>query len=224
VNDERVSRWMGPIGLVALIALFVGFGVLGGDQPSENASGAAVVSWFNAHAGMRWAQIYVIGFGLTLVLLFVTSLSRILREASTTRGPWPNLVFAAGIIFVGGEVAVGGVNATVLLLAAHNHQYAIAHLANFVGQNSEITMIYGLALLNLTTGIAVLSGSTLRRWLGIVSVVIAVACVLGPIGLIGTLAAALWIPVLGFAVGSRAKHTATPNVTGVASPVGAGRP
>jgi hypothetical protein len=188
---------MGPTGLLTLIAFFVGFGVLSGNQPSENASGARDVAWMNAHSAMRWAQIYVVAFGLTLLLLFVTQLRSILHDASGGRHFWPNVVFASGIIFVAGELAAGGVNATVFLIAAHNHEYAIAHLANFVGQNSEIAMIYGLALLTLATGIAILSGSTLPKWLGIVSVVIGIVCVLGPLGLIGTLAAAVWLPVLG---------------------------
>ncbi|HZM53504.1 MAG TPA: hypothetical protein VFC03_00580 [Acidimicrobiales bacterium] len=217
MNDERVTRFMGPLGLLTLISFFVGFGVLNGNQPGENASGATDVAWMNAHSAMRWAQIYVIAFGLTLVLLFVTQLRYILHSSSSGRQFWPNIVFASGIIFVAGELAGGGVNATVFLVASHNHEYAIAHLANFVGQNSEIAMIYGLALLTLATGIAILSGSTLPKWLGIVSVVIGVVCVLGPLGLFGTLAAALWFPVLGFVVGSKSKTTAS-KVAGVESP------
>ena len=139
---------------------------------------------------------------------------------STTlqRQVWPDLVLAAGVIFVAAELASGGVNATVFPIAAHNHDYAIAHLANFVGQNSEIAMIYGLALLTLTTGIAILSGSTLPRWIGIASVIIGVVCVLGPLGLIGTLAAAVWLPVLGFVVAANAK-SAAPNSVGTGTAI-----
>jgi hypothetical protein len=211
---------MGWIGLVALVAFVVGFGVLNGNQPNENASGATDVSWMNAHSTMRWAQIYVIAFALTLVLVFVAQLRRILHDATNGRHLWPDLVFAAGVIFVAAELASGGVNATVFIIAAHNHDYAVAHLANFVGQNGEIAMIYGLALLTLATGIAILSGSTLPRWIGIVSVVIAILCVLGPIGLIGTLLAAVWLPVLGFVIAANAKN-ATPTPAGSGSAIAA---
>jgi hypothetical protein len=90
---------------------------------------------------MRWAQVYVIAFALTLLLLFVAQLRRILHEATDGRRVWPDLVFAAGLIFVAAELASGGVNATVFIIAAHNHDFAIAHLANFVGHMSEIGMI-----------------------------------------------------------------------------------
>jgi hypothetical protein len=220
MSDARVTRLMGWIGLVALVSFVVGFGVLSGNQPKENASGATDVSWMNAHSTMRWAQIYVIAFGLTVVLVFVAQLRRILHDATNGRQLWPDLVFAAGIIFVAAELASGGVNATVFIIAAHNHDYAIAHLANFVGQNSEIAMIYGLALLNLATGIAILSGSSLGRWIGIVSVIIGIVCVLGPLGLIGTLAAALWFPVLGFVIAAKARG-ATPTPAASESAVAA---
>jgi hypothetical protein len=133
-----------------------------------------------------------------------------LHEKTDGRQLWPDLVFAAGIIFVAAELAGGGVDATVFILAAHNHQYAIAHLANFVGQNNEIAMIYGLALLTLTSGIAILTGSTLPKWIGIASIIIGILCVLGPIGLIGTLLAALWLPVVGFVVGAKVKSITPP--------------
>ncbi len=70
MSDERVTRLMGWIGLLTLISFVVGFGVLSGNQPGENASGATDVAWMNSHSTMRWAQIYVIAFALTLVLLF----------------------------------------------------------------------------------------------------------------------------------------------------------
>jgi hypothetical protein len=221
MSEARITRLMGWIGLLALISFFVGFGLLNGNQPSENASGVTDVSWMNSHSTMRWAQIYVIAFALTLVLIFVAQLRRVLHDATNGRQVWPDLAFAAGIIFVAAELASGGVNATVFIIAAHNHDYAIAHLANFVGQNSEIAMIYGLALLTLTSGIAILSGSTLPRWIGIVSVIIGVVCVLGPLGLFGTLAAAVWLPVLGFVVAAKAKG-ATPNSVDTGTAIASG--
>lgn len=219
MSDVRITRFMGWLGLLTLIAFFIGFGVLSGNnQPNENASGATVVTWVNAHQSMRWAQIYVIGVALTLTLLFVVQLSHILHDALGGKHFWPNVVFAAGIIFVAGEVVGGGIDATVLNIAAHNHQFLIAQQAHFIGQNNEIVMIYGLALLTLASGIAILSGSTLPTWLGIVSVVIGVLCVLGPIGLLGTLLAAVWLPVTGFVVASKAKNAST--TAGVESPMG----
>ena len=62
----------------------------------------------NAHSSMRWAQIYFIGTALALFLVFVTQLRRILKDAADGQDLWPNLVFAAGIVFVAGEVVAVG--------------------------------------------------------------------------------------------------------------------
>ena len=200
MSDPRMTRLMGWIGLLVLASLIV-VGVLNGNPPNENASGVTDVVWMNSHSTMRWAQIYVIAFGLTLVLVYAAQLRRILHDATDGRQLWPDLVLVAGIIFVATELATSGVTATVFVLAAHNHDYAIAHLANFVGHNGKIPLVYGVALLTLTSGVAILAGSTLPRWVGIVSVLIGIVCVLGPIGFLGMAAAFfLWFPGVGFVV------------------------
>jgi hypothetical protein len=79
VSDERVTRLMGWIGLLTLISFVVGFGV--------------------------WAQIYVIAFALTFVLLFAAQLRHVLHDATNVRRVWPDLVFAAGLIYLAVELA-----------------------------------------------------------------------------------------------------------------------
>ena len=66
LSDERVTGWMGPLGLLTVIAIFIGFGPLSGKSPSENASGLKVAAYYNAHMATSWASIYVVGLGLAL--------------------------------------------------------------------------------------------------------------------------------------------------------------
>ena len=114
MKDSSLSRWMGPVGLLAVVALFVGFGPLGGGSPGENASGVSVAHWYNTHTGQAWGSIYLVALGLALMLVFVTQLRSVLRDTSGER-LWPNVVFAAGIILVGGVVVAGSFQ-TVLIL------------------------------------------------------------------------------------------------------------
>src|SRR6202030_1487200 len=74
MKDSGVSRWMGFIAIVAVAAIFVAFGPLGGGAPDENASGVVVAHWYNTHVGQNWASIYLVGLGLALILVFVTQL------------------------------------------------------------------------------------------------------------------------------------------------------
>ena len=158
------------------------------------------VVWMNSHSTMRWAQIYVIAFGLTLVLVYAAQLRRILHDATDGRQLWPDLVLVAGIIFVATELATSGVTATVFVLAAHNHDYAIAHLANFVVTTEDPLGLWR-GPPHADQWCRHLGWIALPRWVGIVSVLIGIVCVLGPIGFLGMAAAFfLWFPGVGFVV------------------------
>jgi hypothetical protein len=208
MTEQRMSRWMGPLGLVILVCFFVGFGVLSGNNaPGENASGASVIAYFNTHAHQvtAWASIYVVGLGLALLLLFVSQLRSVLSGATKDRSPLPNLAFAAGLVFVAGSTF----NGTVLIvrtIAVHNGQATIAQTMNFIDQNDYLPMFFGMGLLALATGLAILNRSTLPRWLGRASVVIGVVTLtFFPFDWFAFLAAGIWLPVLGFVIGAKAK-------------------
>lgn len=210
MSGQRMNRWMGWLGLAILVLFFVGFGPLSGNSPGENASGLTVVTYWNAHQTIGWAQIPVIGVGLALMVLFVSQLRDVLRGTADDRGPLPKVVYAAGVIFVADLVTAGALLHVPLLLAAHNHQAGIAQMLNFVNANNELALLFGMALLTLATGIAILTGSVLPKWLGRVSIVIGLVCCAGPIGFFGFLAGGIWLPVLGFVIRAKTKNSAQP--------------
>jgi hypothetical protein len=205
--DRLLSRWMGVLGLLILVLLVVGFGPLSGNQPDENASGQSVANYLNAHQALRWAQIYVIGLGLALLVLYVCHLRQVLLGDGRNRA-LPNTAFVGGIILVAATV-ISGVSAVVLLLAAHNHQYAIVKTFNFSSQNDELGFLFGSALLALAAGLAIVTGGALLpKWLGWLAIVIGVLCVAGPISFIGFIAFGIWLPIAGFVIGSRERKKA----------------
>ena len=210
MTGQRMNRWMGLLGLAILVLFIVGFGPLSGNSPKENASGLSLVTYWNAHQTIGWVQIPVIGVGLALMVLFVSQLRDVLHGSADDRGPLPNVVYAAGIIFVGDLVVAGALLHIPLLLAAHNHQASIAQTLNFVGQNNELLLLFGMALLTLSTGLAILTGSLLPRWLGWVSIVIGLVCCAGPFSFFGFLAGGIWLPVLGFVIRAKTKTSAQP--------------
>ncbi len=207
MNDATVSRWMGPLGLVTIIALFVGFGPLSGNQPSENVSGVKVAAFVNSHMSQEWAQIYVIGFGLALLVLFVTQLRDVLRDTSGQR-LLPNVVFAAAVILVAG-IIVDGTLQIVMILAAHNGEYAIVKTMNFVGQNNELTFLFGLALLTLATGFCILVSreAGLPKVLGWFSLLVGVVACAGPLSFFAILfGLPIWLVATGFVISTRARR------------------
>ena len=205
MSDERVSRWMGLLGLLTVIAIFIGFGPLSGKSPSENASGLKVAAYYNAHMATSWASIYVVGLGLALLVLFVSQLRAALRKAGGGQTFWPNVSFVAGILLVA-AVVLAGTFQVVLILASHNHEYSIAKLANFVGDNNELGFIFGMALLTLATGASILLNRTadpLPKTLGWYSLLVGVVSCLGPARV---LRLSVRVPHLAHSHGIRDRH------------------
>jgi hypothetical protein len=211
MNDDRISRWMGPLGLLTVIAIFLGFGPLSGKEPGENASGATVAAYYNAHTAQSWASVYVVAFGLALLILFVSQLRTVLRNAGGGQTFWPNVVFAAGILLVAG-IVIAGVFEVVLITAAHNHEFAIVKVMNFASDNNELGFIFGMALLTLATGASILtnrSANPLPKTLGWWSLLVGIVSCLGPIAFAAFLfGMPIWFIATGFVVGTKARRAA----------------
>lgn len=209
MSDERISRWMGPLGLLTVVTIFVGFGPLSGKSPGQNASGASVAAYYNAHSAQSWASVYVVGFGLALLILFVSQLRTVLRNAGGGQTFWPNVVYAAGILLVAG-IVIAGVFEVVLITAAHNHEFAIVKTMNFVGDNNELGFIFGIALLTLSTGASILlnrSSNPLPKTLGWWSLLVGVVSCLGPLAFFSFLfGMPIWFIATGFVIGTKARR------------------
>ncbi len=204
MSERRMRRWMGPIGLAVPVLIVIAFGPLSGSTPGENASGANVVNYYNAHQTRQWIAIYLVGVALAAMLVFVTQLRGVLRDTERSRSVLPGVAYGAGLLFIGGFL-VSGLIQVALLLAAHNNQLVIAKTLNFLGSNAELPFLFGIAALLAATGVAILR-SSLPTWLGWLTVVIAVVCVVGPVSFIGLLAAGIWVPVMGFVAGAKASR------------------
>lgn len=186
MKDSALNRWMWLIGLVAVALLFVSFGPLSSGQPNENASGVSVAHWYNAHMNQQWATVWMVGLALFLLLVFATQLRAVLIKAGDgEQRLWPNLVFASMIMLVAGTVVSGSFTIT-LFLAAHNHDYAVAHFINFYDQNDELLLLAGMIFVTFSTGLAILlnrGAAPLPKRLGWYSLLVAVVGVAGPFAL-----------------------------------------
>ncbi len=203
-----VSRWMGFIGILVVVPLFVGFGPLGSGAPGENASGAVVAHWYNAHATQNWASIYLVGLGLAFMLIYATQLRSVLRQAGSG-DLWPNASFAAGIILVAGIVVLGTFQVT-LVLAAHNHEYAIVKVLNFFSDNNELAIIFGMCTVTLTAGLAILLNrdvAPLPKTLGWYSILVGVLALGGPLAFVDFLFGfPIWLIATGFVIATKQRR------------------
>ncbi len=202
MRDTSVNRWLWLIGLVAVALLFVSFGPLSGSSPGENASGVSVAHWYNTHVNQQWATVWMVGLALFLLMVFVTQLRTVLIEAGGQR-LLPNVAFASAIILVAGIVVAGSFEIT-LILASHNHDYAVAHFVNFYSTNNELLFLAGLIFLTLSTGLAILLNrgvAPLPKLLGWYSILVAVVGAAGPLSFFAILfGLPVWILATGIVI------------------------
>lgn len=203
MKDSVLNRWLWLIGLVAVALLFVSFGPLSGSQPSENASGVTVAHWYNTHVNQQWATFWLVGLALFLLLVFGTQLRGVLVRAGGGQRLWPNIVFASMILLIGSTIVSGSFSMT-LILASHNHQYAIAHFINFYEQNNELLLLAGTIFLTLSAGLAILlnrGANPLPKRLGWYSLLVAVVGMAGPLSFFSFLFGfPIWILATGIVI------------------------
>jgi hypothetical protein len=225
MKDSTFSRWMGPVGLLAVVVIFVGFGPLGGNSPDQNASGVSVANYYNSHVAQSWGSIYAVSLGAALLVFFLVHLRTVLRQSGENL--LPNVVLFASIIFLAG-LMVGGVDQVVLILAAHNHQFAVAQMTNFVSSNDEFGLVFGMALVTLTTGLCILLNrrAPLPKTLGWYSILVAIVSCLGPLsGLAFLFGLPIWVIATGFVITVKARRgtlgppTTEGGATAAAAPV-----
>jgi hypothetical protein len=208
MKDSSLNRWLWLVGLGVVALIFISFGPLSSGQPNENTSGVTVAHWYNAHMTQQWLTIWLVGAALFLILVYVTQLRAVLMQAGGQQ-LWPNVVFASGILFVAGLVVEGSFQVT-LLLASHNHEYAVAHFVNFYQQNDELILLVGVVFMTLSSGLAMLLNrevTPLPKRLGWYSVVVAVVGIAGPFSLFAFLFLfPIWLVATGIVLALKAKR------------------
>lgn len=209
MSNDRLSRWMGPIGLGSVVAFVIGFVILNdGNAPGKNAPATTVVSYFQAHSTRETWSLYVVAAGVILAAFFVGGLRTVLRKANESHSWLADTAFAGGILFIGG-FATGGFLQWTLISAARNSQLTLAANLNFLSQSIMLPAQAGLVVLAVAAGLAILLGSDIPAWLGYLALAIGVVSAIGPIGIIAVLLTPVWMTLFGFVVGAKtAPHAA----------------
>ena len=85
-----------------------------------------------------------------------------------------------------------------VLAQDHNHlTVASAQTLNLLENDFFLPILVGFALFGILTGLAVVVGRILPKWMGWVMFAFGLACLAGPIGFFGLLATLLWVLVAG---------------------------
>jgi hypothetical protein len=163
------------------------------NSPGDNATGAQVIAWYGSHHTSDFVFDLIGGLALLFLVLFAVALARQVR----TGDRWLAHGALAGAVF-GGVGFLTSLGFDTVLAQDHNRlTVASAQTLNLLENDFFLPILIGFALFGILTGLAVVVGRILPKWMGWVMFVFGLACLAGPAGFFGVLATVLWVLVAG---------------------------
>ncbi len=187
-----LSKWAPASGALAGVLVAIAF-FAGPNSPGDDATGAQVIAWYGSHHTADFVFDLVGGLAVLFLVLFAVALARQVR----TGDRWLAHGALAGAVF-GGVGFLTSVGFDTVPAQDHDRlTIASAQTLNLLQNDLFLPIVIGFALFGILTGLAVVVGRILPKWMGWVMFVFGLACLAGPAGFFGTLATMLWVLVAG---------------------------
>jgi hypothetical protein len=187
-----LSKWAPASGVLAGVLVAIAF-FAGPSSPGDNATGAQVIAWYGSHHTSDFVFDVIGGVAVLFLVLFAVALARQVR----TGDRWLAHGALAGAVF-GGVGFLTSVGFDAVLAQDHSRlTIASAQTLSLLENDFFLPIVIGFALFGILTGLAVVVGRILPKWMGWVMFVFGLACLAGPIGFFGLLATLLWVLVAG---------------------------
>ena len=187
-----LSKWAPASGVLAAALVAIAF-FARPNSPGSDATGAQVIAWYGSHHTSDFVFDLIGGLAVLFLVLFAVALARQVR----TGDRWLAHGALAGAVF-GGVGFLTSVGFDAVLAQDHNHlTTASAQTLNLLENDFFLPILVGFALFGILTGLAVVVGRILPKWMGWVMFAFGLATLAGPIGFFGLLATLLWVLVAG---------------------------
>ncbi len=187
-----LSKWAPASGTLAGVLVAIAF-FASPNSPGDNATGTQVLTWYGSHHNADFAFDLIGGLAILFLMLFAVALARQVR----TGDRWLASGALAGAAF-GGVGFLTSIGFDTVLAQDHSHlTIASAQTLSLLENDFFLPILVGFALFGILTGLAVVIGQILPRWMGWVMFAFGLACLAGPAGFFGLLATLLWVLVAG---------------------------
>lgn len=192
--SDRWSR-LAPLtgvlfGLIVIVAVITG----GGETPKPSDSAAKVVVYYAKHRSEIETSGIMFALAFLVLVLFAGSLRSYLRSTGGADG-LGTLVLAGAVLMAAGALGATGLEYGL----AHNLNYftpETARTLNFISQELFLPVLAGGFVFGVCSGLAILKGAALPRWLGWVAVVIGIVTLVPPVSFVALLAFVIWSVVV----------------------------
>jgi hypothetical protein len=185
----RWGRWTSLTG--AVFAVLIAVGVFAGSETPEPSAGPVkVYAYYAAHISSIETSAILFAISVLFIVIWGAVLARYLRDSGGSRGA-EVLVVPGAVLFAVGALTI----ASIEYGTAHNLHYLSAETARTLNILTDIMflpLIAGGFFFALGSGIAVVRGAALPKWLGWAAIVIGIAAIVPPASFPALLAFAIW--------------------------------
>jgi hypothetical protein len=195
--SDRLSRLAPLTGVVFAVLVVIAI-LTGGETPDANASPAKVIAYYGSHRSEVETSGIVFALAFLFVVLFAGALRSYLRRTPAAEG-------LAAIVLAGGVLMAAGVFMAVSAEygLAHNLHYltpATAQTLSVLSNELFLPVLGGAFLFAIGSGLAILRGARLPRWLGWVAIVLAIAVLIPPASFPALLVFAIWSVIVSILI------------------------
>jgi hypothetical protein len=194
---SRLERLAPLSAFVAVILVFIG-AVLTGETPSGDDSAQEVVDFYADKETEVWVGSILVTLAALALVWFAASLRAHIREREGGSGRVSTLPFAGGILIAVGITIFAGIEVSAAEVVDDVPPASMQAL-NALDNGMFFTLALGFMVMYLSLAVAILRFGVFPRWLGWVSVVLAVLS-LTPLFFIPILLAVIYFPLLGWLI------------------------
>jgi hypothetical protein len=190
---------LAPLTGVAFFVLLLVTALVPGNTPDGKASGAKVLSYYEAHRTSTEVSGLLTVIAVFVGVIFYGLLRDHLRLHEGSRGLTAT-AFGGVILFAASGALSAGVDWALTDSPKHLSDPA-AQALNLVNMDGTYgLMLAGLAVLFFCFGLAIVRGKLLPAWLGWVAFPLALVALIPPIGFIAFIGAGIWTLVVSIAM------------------------
>ena len=187
-----LSKWAPASGTLAGVLVAIAF-FASPKSPGDDATGTQVIAWYQSHHTSDFVFDLIGGIAVLFLVLFAVALARQVR----TGDRWLAHGALAAAAF-GGVGILTSAGFDTVLAQDHNHlTISSAQTLGLLENDFFLPILVGFALFGILTGLAVVVGRILPKWMGWVMFAFGILSLAGPIGFFGVLATVLWMLVAG---------------------------
>ena len=197
--SDRLGRLAPLTGVVFAVLAVAAFGTASG-APSATASGTRVIAFYEAHGSSAKTSDYLWMLALVFFLLFAGSLRAYLRGTPAAAG-LSSVVLAGAAVLTAGGCVYFGFDYALATVPSHLAP-AAAQALNVLALKLFLPVSAGALVFGVASGLAILRGAQLPKWLGWAAIVIGIVTAT-PAGLLGLVAFIFWTAIVSILIWKR---------------------